>query len=49
MEGQRNFIEVDDHSALDVGVLKKGPIQSIVKGLCERSRKGIMEGFEKLF
>ena len=31
MEGVRNFIEVDNHSALDVGYLKEGTMSFVVR------------------
>ena len=32
MEGLRNFVEVDNHSALDVDHLKQGTLSLVVRG-----------------
>ena len=51
MEGLRNFIEVDNHSALDVGDLKKGTRSfEVRRPTCEEEghEVSIREGPEEL-
>ena len=43
MEGLRNFIEVDNHSALDVGHLKEGT-RSVFSGTKAKARRGVSRG-----